>query len=153
VRQGKTGHAEVIQFSYDPTQVSYASLLDFFFRMHDPTTVNRQGPDVGTNYRSVIFYHDETQKAIAEQALNEVKKAFNKPVATMLVAFTKFYEAEICHQDYLTKNPQEDCGNHFERSWDMIVMVSGGKYPKLSGGDNDAYGVTISAALHPGVAF
>ena len=130
VCSGITGHAQVIQFSYDPAQVSYAALVDFFLRMHDPTTVNRQGADLGTHYRSLILYQDENQKTIAEEAIKSAKKAYNKSLATTLEKFTQFYDAEINHQDYLSKNKDGyHCSTHFERSWDKIAKTSGGQVP------------------------
>ena len=102
VCSGKTGHAEVIQITYDESQVSFDVLLQVFWKTHDPTTLNRQGNDVGTQYRSVVFYHDEKQKELAEsyiKKLNE-EKAFPNPVVTEVAAASKFYEAEDYHQNY-----------------------------------------------------
>jgi peptide-methionine (S)-S-oxide reductase len=101
------GHAEALQIEYDPSKISYRELLDFFFRVHDPTTLNRQGNDIGTSYRSAIFYADETEKAEAEQFINLVNKSgrWPKPVATSLESLTQFWPAEGYHQDYLQKNP------------------------------------------------
>lgn len=103
---GTTNHAEVIEIAYDPLKISYEELLEVFWKSHDPTTLNRQGADVGTQYRSVIFYHDDEQKAIAEkykQALNEAN-AFGKPVVTSIDKATPFYIAENYHQDYFVRN-------------------------------------------------
>ena len=103
---GQTGHAEVTQITFDPKQISYADLLEIFWKTHDPTTLNQQGPDFGTQYRSVVFYHNEEQKKIAEaykKQLNE-SKAFKKPVVTEISQFTKFYPAEKYHQDYYELN-------------------------------------------------
>ncbi len=99
---GTTGHAEVIQITFDPQVVSYREILDVFFTVHDPTTLNRQGADVGTQYRSVIFYHDEEQKRIAEEVIAELeaKKAFHDPIVTEVVPFKAFYKAEDYHQEY-----------------------------------------------------
>ncbi len=104
---GETGHAEVIYIEYDPTQVTYRTLLIIFFASHDPTTLNRQGHDVGTQYRSVIFYTDEEQKAAAAQIISEINGSSGggDPVVTELVPFEKFYEAENYHQDYFARNP------------------------------------------------
>lgn len=109
VCSGRTGHAEVIQLTYDPREVSYTELLEIFWRTHDPTTLNRQGADVGTQYRSVIFYHDEDQKQTAEQVKKELDKsgAWDKPIVTEITEFDKFYAAEEYHQDYFEKNPTE----------------------------------------------
>ncbi len=106
VCDGTTGHAEVLQVLFDPTVISYEKLLQVFFTTHDPTTLNRQGADVGTQYRSAIFYHDEAQRDIAEQ----VKKAFaptiwDDPIVTEITAFDKFYKAEDYHQNYFNDNP------------------------------------------------
>ena len=106
VCSGLTGHAEVIQITFNPNEISYADLLEAFFRSHDPTTLNKQGADVGTQYRSVIFYHNEEQKKQAEEfkkQLNETK-AFGKPVVTEISLFTEFYVAEDYHQNYFNQN-------------------------------------------------
>lgn len=107
VRTGASGHAEAIQIKFDPKKTSYEKLLLFFFKIHDPTTLNRQGNDVGTQYRSMIFFHDEKQHTIAEAVKSRVEKskAWKKPVVTEIVAFKKWYPAETSHQDYLQKNP------------------------------------------------
>ena len=103
---GTTNHAEVIEVTYDPAKISYDELLEVFWKSHDPTTLNRQGADVGTQYRSVIFYHSDEQKEIAEKykaALNK-DNAFGKPVVTVIVKAEPFYVAENYHQDYFIKN-------------------------------------------------
>ena len=107
VKTGKTGHAESIQIVFDRAQLSFESLLDLFFKMHDPTTVNRQGNDAGTQYRSAIFYHSAEQKEIAEKLKEKVEKSgkWNKSLATEIVPAMPFYSAEENHQDYLEKNP------------------------------------------------
>jgi peptide-methionine (S)-S-oxide reductase len=104
---GATGHAEVVQVTFAPTQISYRDLLEVFFTIHDPTTLNRQGADVGTQYRSAIFYHSPEQKAIAEQVIGELnaEKIWNRPIVTELTPFTSFYPAEDYHQEYFTNNP------------------------------------------------
>jgi peptide-methionine (S)-S-oxide reductase len=109
VSSGKTGHAEVIQITYDPKIVSYDELLEIFWKTHDPTTLNRQGADVGTQYRSVIFYHDDTQKNKAENYKSELTKAgiWKAPIVTEISPLTKFYEAEKYHQDYYEQNPNQ----------------------------------------------
>ena len=106
---GTTGHAEVVQITYDPAQISYEDLLDVFFTIHDPTTLNRQGGDVGTQYRSAIFYHDDEQKRIAEQRLHDLKdkKIWDDPVVTELVPLEDFYPAEAYHTDYFARNPEQ----------------------------------------------
>ena len=104
---GTTGHAEVVQITYDPDVVSYEDLLEIFWTIHDPTTLNRQGADVGTQYRSVIFYHDEAQKKIAEQSKAKAQKRFDAPIVTEIVPLTRFWPAEAYHQDYFRKNPHQ----------------------------------------------
>ena len=104
---GQTGHAEVVQITYDPEVVSFEDLLEIFWTIHDPTTLNRQGADVGTQYRSVIFYHDEKQKEIAERSKERAQKRFAAPIVTQIVPFTKFWPAEEYHQDYFRKNPYQ----------------------------------------------
>jgi len=101
---GKTGHAEVVQISFDPAKVTYEQLLDLFWSAHDPTTVNRQGADVGTQYRSVIFTHSEVQHAAAERSKKEAQKRFTSQVVTEIAPLTRFYEAEKYHQDYFDNN-------------------------------------------------
>ena len=106
---GATGHAEVIQITFDPTQISYRDLLDVFFTVHDPTTLNRQGADVGTQYRSAIFAHTPEQRKIAEQTIAEIsaQKLWDDPIVTQVVDATEFYPAEEYHQDYYTNNPNQ----------------------------------------------
>jgi methionine-S-sulfoxide reductase len=106
---GATGHAEAIRIMYDPARISYDQLLDVFFDAHDPTQLNRQGADVGTQYRSAIFFADDAQRRAAEakiQKLNEAK-AFNRPIATTLEPLGEFYPAEDYHQDYARLNPEQ----------------------------------------------
>lgn len=107
VKTGKTGHAEAIQIEFNPEQMSYDKLLSIFFRMHDPTTLNRQGGDIGTQYRSAIFYHDETQRQTAQRVKQEVEASgfWKRPITTEIVPADVFYSAEDYHQDYLEKNP------------------------------------------------
>jgi len=106
---GATGHAEVIQITFDPKQISYRDLLDVFFTVHDPTTLNRQGADVGTQYRSAIFAHTPEQRKIAEQTIAEIsaQKLWDDPIVTQVVDATEFYPAEEYHQDYYTNNPNQ----------------------------------------------
>lgn len=101
------GHAEAVEITFDPTKTSYEDLLLFFFKMHDPTTLNRQGNDLGTSYRSAIFYHDEEQRRVAEKVKERVDKsgAWKRPVVTQIVPANEFWVAEDYHQDYLRKNP------------------------------------------------
>ena len=107
VCEGNTGHVEVIRVTFDPQQISFTELLDVFFTVHDPTTLNRQHNDVGTQYRSAIFYTSEAQKKTAEgvKAKLEQAKKFNRPITTEITAASKFYSAEDYHQKYLVKNP------------------------------------------------
>ena len=109
VCSGETGHAEVVQITYDPAVVSYKELLEVFFTIHDPTTRNRQGGDVGTQYRSAIFYHTPEQKAIAEQTIQELDAArlWLTRIVTEVVAFTIFYKAEDYHQNYYQNNSSQ----------------------------------------------
>jgi peptide-methionine (S)-S-oxide reductase len=103
---GTTGHAEVVQVLFDPKQLSFEDLLKVFFSIHDPTTLNRQGPDVGTQYRSAIFYHSPEQKATAEKVITELNAArlWDQAIITEVVPFTKFYPAEDYHQEYFARN-------------------------------------------------
>jgi len=104
VCEGNTGHAEVAQIQFDESKLSYEDLLNVFFKIHDPTTLNRQGNDVGTQYRSSIFYHDERQKNIAEKTISNQQKNFNNNIVTEVVKFDKFYIAEDYHQNYYNNN-------------------------------------------------
>ena len=106
---GTTGHAEVVQVRFDPKRISYAGLLQVFFKAHDPTTLNRQGNDVGTSYRSAIFYHDEEQKKTAEAIIKEFTdaKVWSNLVVTEVTKFDAFYIAEDYHQEYFKKNPYQ----------------------------------------------
>ena len=106
---GHTGHAEVVQISFDPAVVSYRQLLEVFFGTHDPTTLNRQGHDVGTQYRSVIFYHSPQQKQTAEEVVAELtaQRLFDRPIVTQIVPLERFYKAEDYHQGYFRGNPRQ----------------------------------------------
>lgn len=106
---GTTGHAECVQITFDPDVISYRVLLEVFFRSHDPTTPNRQGADVGTQYRSVIFFHDDSQRLESEQVRTELDRSgeFDKPIVTELSPLTKFYAAESYHQDYFARNQHQ----------------------------------------------
>lgn len=109
ITTGRTGHAEAVQITYDPKKVDYATLLEIFFATHDPTTLNRQGNDVGTQYRSEIFYHNIEQKNIAEKyiALLEKEKVFDDPIVTKISSAVTFYEAEDYHQNYYNQNKNQ----------------------------------------------
>ena len=109
VCSGRTGHAEVVQVSFNPNVISYGELLRIFFTVHDPTTLNRQGADVGTQYRSVIFYHNDEQKSVARQIVNEVTaaKLWNAPIVTQIEPFKAFYKAEDYHLEYFKNNPRQ----------------------------------------------
>jgi peptide-methionine (S)-S-oxide reductase len=109
VCSGETGHAEVAQLSFDPKQVSFKEILEVFFVIHDPTTLNRQGNDVGTQYRSAIFYHSAEQKAAAEQVIANMSaaKIYEDPIVTEVVPASKFYVAEDYHQEYFRRNPAQ----------------------------------------------
>ncbi len=106
---GETGHAESVQVTFDTQVVSYRQLLEVFFTIHDPTSLNRQGADVGTQYRSAIYYHNPEQKAVAEQLMQEMaaEKLWNKPIVTELTPFSVFYPAEAYHQEYFKRNPYQ----------------------------------------------
>lgn len=106
---GRTGHAETVQVTFDPLQISYRQILQVFFTVHDPTTLDRQGNDVGTQYRSVVFYHNEHQKRIAEEVIKEVNdsKMWGRAVVTQLLPFETFYRAEEYHQRYFENNPNQ----------------------------------------------
>ena len=105
VSAGTTGHTEVVQVTYDPKKIAYDKLLDVFWRNVDPLTRNRQFCDVGSQYRTAIFYHDENQKRLAEESKKALSKRFKEPIVTEIVRATEFYPAEDYHQDYYTKNP------------------------------------------------
>jgi peptide-methionine (S)-S-oxide reductase len=111
VCSGRTGHAEAIEIEYDPMEVSYDELLQVFWENHDPTTLNRQGPDVGTQYRSVIFYHDEEQKLAATRSKEELASSgrYRNPIVTEIVPAAEFYRAEEYHQQYLEKRGLATC--------------------------------------------
>lgn len=107
----RTGHAEVVHIEFDPTQVSYEQLLDVFWKSHNPTTMNRQGPDVGTQYRSVIFYHSPEQKNIADESIKKLteQQAYKNPIVTQVVPAEPFFRAEEYHQKYLEKRGLNNC--------------------------------------------
>jgi peptide-methionine (S)-S-oxide reductase len=107
----ETGHAEVVEVEFDPSQISYNQLLDVFWSNHNPTTLNRQGPDVGKQYRSVIFYHSSEQKEVAESSKGDLEKngRFNRPIVTQIEPAPRFWRAEEYHQRYLEKRGQSHC--------------------------------------------
>ena len=104
-----TGHAEVVQIKFDPMTISFKEILQVFFAVHDPTTLNRQGGDIGSSYRSAIFYHSDDQKRVAEEVIREVteEKIWDDPIVTEVTAFTNFYPAEAYHQEYFANNPNQ----------------------------------------------
>ncbi|WP_292485175.1 peptide-methionine (S)-S-oxide reductase MsrA [Methanohalobium sp.] len=108
---GKTGHAEAVEVTFDPSIVSYEELLDVFWKIHDPTTLNRQGPDIGTQYRSAIFYHNEEQKKKAIESRDKLKQSgkYKKDIVTEIVPASEFYEAEEYHQRYFEKHGYSAC--------------------------------------------
>lgn len=107
VCSGLTGHAEVIQVTFDPAVISFKEILEIFFTVHDPTTLNRQGADTGTQYRSVIFYHSPEQKTVAEEVKVSMQAVWDDPIVTEIAAFEKFYKAEDYHQNYFNDNPNQ----------------------------------------------
>ena len=107
VSSGTTEHAEVVQITYDASIVSYEEILKIFWLIHDPTSLNAQGNDVGTQYRSIIFYHDETQKVKAQNSLKMFSSKFTKPIVTEIKPLEHFYKAEAYHQDYFKNNPNQ----------------------------------------------
>ncbi len=112
VRTDKTGHAESVRLTYDPTQVTYEKLLEVFWNLHDPTTPGKQGPDVGSQYRSMIFYHTPEQKLLAEKSKTELEKSgkYHDPIVTEIVPASAFYRAEEYHQQYFHKTGRKTCG-------------------------------------------
>jgi len=130
VCKGTTGHAEAIQITYDPKVISYRELLDVFFYTHDPTTLNRQGNDVGTEYRSAIFYHDEQQKTDAEKMISQLtsEKVYDDPIVTEITAFDIFYVAEDYHIDYYNNNKNQGyCRAVINPKLDKFVKKYGSK--------------------------
>jgi peptide-methionine (S)-S-oxide reductase len=102
---GRTGHAEVVRIEFDPAKIGYEQIIDLFWKAHDPTTLNRQGADTGTQYRSIILHEDETQKAAAEKSKNAAQAHFKDPIVTEIVPLREFYPAEAYHQDFYDNNP------------------------------------------------
>lgn len=113
VCSGRSGHAEAVQVNYDPTKLSFSELLNIFFWSHDPTQLNRQGPDRGSQYRSAVFFHDDEQKKLTEELIQEMNSSgkFKEPVVTQVVAATKFWTAEEYHQRYFEKQGVDMCHN------------------------------------------
>jgi peptide-methionine (S)-S-oxide reductase len=109
VTSGSTGHAEVVQITFDPEVISYLELLEIFFKTHDPTTLNRQGADVGTQYRSIVLFHNEAQHKLAEEIIQELDSEgiWNNPLVTAVEPFEQFYSAEAYHQEYYENNPNQ----------------------------------------------
>ena len=133
VCSGLTGHAEVLQIVYDPAKITFKDLLEVFWQTHDPTTLNRQGNDAGTQYRSVIFYHNEEQKNLAERYKHELdaSKAFDKPIVTEISPTTVFYKAEDYHQNYYNENgSQPYCTFVIKPKVDKVKKVFGDKLKK-----------------------
>ena len=126
VSSGLTGHAEVVQVTYDPSKIPYAKILEVFFKTHNPTTLNRQGADVGTQYRSVIFYHTDEQKKIAEEVKEMLNKSgiWNDPIVTEVTKFSAFYKAEDYHQDYFENNKNQPYCS-------MVIVPKVEKFEKL----------------------
>ncbi|KAI0393729.1 PMSR-domain-containing protein [Xylariaceae sp. FL0594] len=122
VCSGKTGHNEALQIHYDPTRITYRQLLEFFYRMHDPTTLNRQGPDTGTNYRSGIYFHNEEQEKIAKEVTRQANEQWYKgKIVTEIVPAGPWWDAEDYHQLYLHKNPSGyECPSHFLRTFEPL---------------------------------
>lgn len=106
---GMTNHAEVVEVTFDPAKVDYAKLVELFFKMHDPTTMNRQGPDVGTQYRSAIFVHSPEQEHVAREELEKARPRFSRPIVTSIEPAQTFWKAEDYHQDYVEKNHGHSC--------------------------------------------
>jgi peptide-methionine (S)-S-oxide reductase len=107
VCDGNTGHAEVVRLEFDPARISYREVLEVFFAVHDPTTLNRQGNDVGTQYRSVIFYHDSEQQRVASEAIAEARSAWERDIVTQLAPAAPYFRAEDYHQEYFRHNPDQ----------------------------------------------
>jgi peptide-methionine (S)-S-oxide reductase len=120
VCSGKTGHAEVVRVKFDPARVSYEALLDQFWKTHDPTTLNRQGADVGTQYRSGIFYNSDEQRKIAEASKENVADNFKDPIVTEIVEAGEFYPAEDYHQDYFRNNPNAPYSRFIQSKLDKL---------------------------------
>tara|TARA_R110000868_G_scaffold146747_9_gene367719 strand:- start:274 stop:813 length:540 start_codon:yes stop_codon:yes gene_type:complete len=125
VCEGTTGHAEVVRINFDADKISYRDILEVFFALHNPTQIDRQGNDIGTQYRSEIFYHDSEQKKIAEQIIDEIEleEIWSNPVVTEITAINNYYQAEDYHQDYFRNNPENQYCN-------MVVAPKLAKFKK-----------------------
>jgi peptide-methionine (S)-S-oxide reductase len=125
VCSGSTGHAEVVRVNFDADKISYRDVLEIFFALHNPTQINRQGNDIGTQYRSEIFYHDDEQKREAEQIIDQIQleEIWSNPVVTEITALNNYYQAEDYHQDYFSQNPQNQYCN-------MVVAPKLAKFKK-----------------------
>ena len=125
VSAGRTGHAEVVRVTFDPARISYSELLDAFWRSHDPTQVNRQGADVGTQYRTVIFYHNNAQREAAEKskAALEASGTHSRPIATLIEPVPAFYLAEDYHQDYFRSNPRAGYSQYIRSKLDKLGLT------------------------------
>jgi peptide-methionine (S)-S-oxide reductase len=133
VCSGTTGHAEVCQITYDPGKITYAELLEVFWQTHDPTTLNRQGPDSGTQYRSAVFYHNEVQKSLAEKYKKELDAsgAWSDPIVTEITPYEDFYPAENYHQDYFNQNADQPyCSIVIRPKMEKLKAVFGDKLKK-----------------------
>nr|WP_244289559.1 peptide-methionine (S)-S-oxide reductase MsrA [Flavobacterium tiangeerense] len=133
ISTGETGHAEAIEITFDPKKISFGELLEIFFATHDPTTLNRQGADVGTQYRSEIFYHNDTQKQLSQDyiALMTQENTFGKPIVTKISAATKFYVAEDYHQNYYNQNKTQGyCSYVITPKIDKLKKMYQGKLKK-----------------------
>jgi len=125
VCEGTTGHAEVVRINFDADKISYRDILEVFFALHNPTQIDRQGNDIGTQYRSEIFYHDSEQKKIAEQIIDEIEleEIWSNPVVTEITPINNYYQAEDYHQDYFSNNPENQYCN-------MVVAPKLAKFKK-----------------------
>ncbi len=133
VCNGETGHAEVCQLTYDPAKISFDELLEVFWKTHDPTTPNQQGHDIGSQYRSAVFYHSDQQRELAEKYKRELDsaRAFNAPIVTEITPFKKFYKAEDNHQNYFLENPNEGyCRAIIQPKVEKFRKVFGAKLKK-----------------------
>jgi peptide-methionine (S)-S-oxide reductase len=137
VCSGSTGHAEVVQVAYDPDRLSYEELLEVFFAVHDPTQLNRQGPDVGTQYRSIVLYHDDEQRRLAEAYVEALAEEYDDDVVTELAPLETFYEAEEYHQDYFDKNPTDAyCNFHAKPKVEKVRERFAEKARSTTAGDD-----------------
>ena len=135
VCSGRTGHAEAVEITYDPARTAYSELLLTFWQYHDPSTRNRQGPDIGSQYRSVVFYYDEDQRKAAESDIAKLSaaKVFKSSIVTEVVPATPFYRAEEYHQKYLKKNPLGYCSHHFQSGRIAEILSASGEKKKAGG--------------------